>query len=69
MYIFVQGAVPKSNSAHCLLLLHISCLIPQINYSANLTKIFYFYKIFLLLMSMFYDFHQNVSPFAFKQLS
>ena len=29
MYILVQGAVPKSNSAHCLLL-YISCLIPLV---------------------------------------
>ena len=29
MYVLVEGAVPKYNSAHCLLL-YISCLIPLI---------------------------------------
>ena len=47
MYVLVQGAVPKYNSAQCLLF-YISCLI-------QLIVIFLFTKIFLLLMSMFYD--------------
>ena len=59
MYVLVQGAVPKYNSAQCLLF-YISCLI-------QLIVIFLFTKIFLLLMSMFYMTHQNVNPFVFKQ--
>ena len=47
MYALAQGAVPKYNSAQCLLF-YISCLI-------QLIVIFLFAKIFLLLMSMFYD--------------
>ena len=58
MYVLVQGAVPKYNSAQCLLF-YISCLI-------QLIVIFLFTKIFLLLMSMFMT-HQNVNPFVFKQ--
>ena len=47
MYILVQGAVPKSNSAHCLLLLHF--MFNSTNYSANLIKIFYSYQHILFL--------------------
>ena len=51
MYILVQGAVPKSNSAHCLLLLYF--MFNCVNYSANPVNIFYFYQLFLLSMLIF----------------
>ena len=60
MYVLVHGAVPKYNSAQCLLF-YISCLI-------QLIVIFLFTKIFLLLCQCFMT-HQNVNPFVFKQLS
>ena len=45
MYILVQGAVPKSNSAHCLLLLYF--MFNWANYSAIMSTYFistkYFY--------------------------
>ena len=41
MYVLVQGAVPKYNSAQC-----VTCfLFSSTNYSANLTNMLYSYKI------------------------
>ena len=60
MYALVQGAVPKYNSAQCLLF-YISCLI-------QLIIIFLFTKYFYCCCQCFMT-HQNVNPFVFKQLT
>ena len=58
MYALAQGAVPKYNSAQCLLF-YISCLIQFI-------VIFYLPKYFYCRCQCFMT-HQNVNPFVFKQ--
>ena len=64
MYILVQGAVPMSNSAHCLLL-YISCLIPLVILPI-FQDILFLPNISIVDVNVFLS-PQNVNPFLFKQ--